>query len=394
MTKEPSTLIPHLLPLARADLNEQMRHDLANAMDAWPEAESLLDWVAAHGLMPLAYRHLVAHHEVAIRTEVAGTLSSVFQRHAVSRFRVARRLKEILEALEEAGVPVRPYKGPVLAAQLYGSFALRQYGDIDILVHPDNVMDAARVLDGIGVVNMQRFTPEWDRYLRGARHDYALRDRKTGTLVELHWALADGYHGIRVDPDWLFAAPVAFDYFGLRIHILGPERQVLALCVHGGKHHWERLSWLAEVAELIRQHPEIDWSVVFEEAHRAHCVRLLRASLLLVEDLFGDVLPDPWGSMLKADRDAQRVSHAWKQALGADAAEHYGHVDHFFRSWRMRDSRADRFRFLWRVLTEPSERDIAGRHVPRSLRSLYLLVRPWRLMFKGLAQKRGNARVR
>jgi hypothetical protein len=39
-----------------------------------------------------------------------------------------------------------PYKGPVLAAAVYGHLSLRQIRDLDILVHPSEVRPAGELL--------------------------------------------------------------------------------------------------------------------------------------------------------------------------------------------------------------------------------------------------------
>ena len=46
-------------------------------------------------------------------------------------------LARLLDRFRRDGIAAVPYKGPVLAAQAYGDVALREFVDLDILVHPD-----------------------------------------------------------------------------------------------------------------------------------------------------------------------------------------------------------------------------------------------------------------
>ena len=47
-----------------------------------------------------------------------------------------------------------------------------------------------------------------------------------------------------------------------------PEDLLRLLVLHGGKHVWERIAWLADVADLLRQHPDLDHAVVAQTARR------------------------------------------------------------------------------------------------------------------------------
>lgn len=60
---------------------------------------------------------------------------------------------EVTSALEARGIVCLPIKGPVLADWLYRG-TVRRYGDTDLLVSPDDLLTAQKVLRGLG------FTPK------------------------------------------------------------------------------------------------------------------------------------------------------------------------------------------------------------------------------------------
>ena len=59
---------------------------------------------------------------------------------------MTRELTRISALLENNGVCVIPWKGPILAAAAYGDVALRQFGDLDILVREQDAMRAKDLL--------------------------------------------------------------------------------------------------------------------------------------------------------------------------------------------------------------------------------------------------------
>src|SRR6185295_18513676 len=55
-------------------------------------------------------------------------------------------LGEILDLFERNGIPAMPFKGPVLAFQLYDQPGLRSSVDLDFLVHAEDILHARSVL--------------------------------------------------------------------------------------------------------------------------------------------------------------------------------------------------------------------------------------------------------
>ena len=62
-------------------------------------------------------------------------LHHAYRYNAVNALLLTTELEKILAALEENEIPVIPYKGVTLGERLYGDAALRESGDIDIIVH-------------------------------------------------------------------------------------------------------------------------------------------------------------------------------------------------------------------------------------------------------------------
>jgi hypothetical protein len=57
-----------------------------------------------------------------------------------------QQLLQTLELLRESGIQTVPFKGPALAVQAYGDLSLRQYDDLDLLIHEADVPRAYQLL--------------------------------------------------------------------------------------------------------------------------------------------------------------------------------------------------------------------------------------------------------
>src|SRR5580693_9004132 len=99
-----------------------------------PEWEALLAAANEHSLMPVFCRNLAACAGEALPSSWRQRFSEEFLRNSCRNLALTAELFRVLEALESHGVCATPYKGPVLAAQVYGDAAMRQFSDLDIII--------------------------------------------------------------------------------------------------------------------------------------------------------------------------------------------------------------------------------------------------------------------
>ncbi len=81
-----------------------------------------------------------------------------FQRVSALNILLTHELQKLLALFADNDVRAVPYKGPALALQLYGNVALRQFSDLDILVHPRDVLRARDLLLAEGYAQLPPLT--------------------------------------------------------------------------------------------------------------------------------------------------------------------------------------------------------------------------------------------
>jgi len=135
MTPLPATLTPEtelLLLAVRQRLQPDAAlaarlADLAASTATSPELLALARW---HGLLPLLYRALAA---VGAPAAVTSRYRAAYLANAAQMTRLLHELHRLQALFTTARLRVVPFKGPVLAAQLYGDFTMRQSVDLDLL---------------------------------------------------------------------------------------------------------------------------------------------------------------------------------------------------------------------------------------------------------------------
>ena len=78
---------------------------------------------------------------------------------------------------------------------------------------------------------------------------------------------------------------------GQSVRTLSPEDLLIYLCVHGTKHRWERLTWIADVAELVQSSGDIDWQTTIERSTALGSLRVVLLGLYLSHAVLGTRLP-------------------------------------------------------------------------------------------------------
>ena len=75
-------------------------------------------------------------------------------------------------------------------------------------------------------------------------------------VVELHWRLEDRYLKFPFGTETLWSSASPERLFGNPVTALSPEMLFLYLCMHGAKHYWERLEWIACLPAVIRRYSD------------------------------------------------------------------------------------------------------------------------------------------
>src|SRR5207248_675827 len=227
------------------------------------------------------------------RNDVPGSIqSAVRQRSRNNELKVLRfsaELARIAAQFADHGIHVLSHKGPALGKLLYGDPAMRQFGDLDLLVCPRDVPRAKAALQELGFETPFQLSPRQERaYLRSG-YEYVFGTSAEPNLVELQWQIVPRFYSIAFNMKALFERSASTEVEGFRLRTLGKEDLMLVLCVHAAKHEWAQLGMLRDIAALAQ--PNLDWQWIEYEAQRLGILQILTISLLLCHDLLNLNLP-------------------------------------------------------------------------------------------------------
>ncbi len=351
---------------------------------------SNLDWselvrlAERHGVLPLAARNLMEHGR-GLLPELGRSLRSLYEANLRRSLRFAAELARILQHFERWQLRAVPYKGPVLSQSAYGDLGLRSFCDLDFLISPNDFERAKQALAEIGYRLSTDFTPTVERFWLRTGYERSFDGAGGKHLVELQWALLPRFYAVGLSVEDLLPRAVHTVVGGCEVPCLAPEDSLLVLCLHAAKHLWTRLIWLSDVAETLRaqaQTQAIDFEQVFSRARVLGIARILGVSFWLVKNVLHADLPKPAEEMIAADPQVPVLGAEFAARLARGAAYDFESTEYFRLILKLRERRADRWRYLWRLFWTPGVGDLAAVRLPEPLFPLYRFVRIGRLLRK------------
>lgn len=333
---------------------------------------------------------LAAQH--AVRPDLLKVLSKLSWDHVPKRMRealecfqhghllralsVANELIQVAAAFADARIDFAAFKGPVLAMQLHGDVARREYSDIDIIVPLAEADRAERVLSDRGYLNTQG-DPAFRRAFLRHQRQYAFVHDGVDAAVDLHWDFsAEGLpFPVHAADIWSALQPVTIG--GVDIPSLAGEDLVLLLAGHGTKEAWRSIGWVLDFATLVERLPDLDWPRILARARRNGSA----CSILLAAAMAQELLDQRAAPFLAAALDH-------KPAILALARELAGRLRSAFPADIVRpnledlmlcDRLGDRILASTKIAMTPTPGDYEALPLPPALWPTYRLTRPIRL---------------
>lgn len=227
-------------------------------------------------------------------------------RNAAEEVRVARQFRA-------AGIEPLFVKGATLAMIAHGSLALKTSWDIDLLVAPDAVADARRLLGEAGYrLDLPGIDDPRLIEVYFARNKETLWiNEERNTALELHSALVDAPPMLRGVGTASPAQSVAVAK-GQTLTTLGPVELFAYLCVHGTSHRWGRLKWLTDVAALVARDGAAEYH---EAATRLGAGRSAAVALRLCDSILALPLDSAVADRVERNRASDWLIRSAREAL-------------------------------------------------------------------------------
>jgi len=346
----------------------------------WPQFLSL---VRHHRVYPQLHARIrdvpwiPADIRDAVRRDSAG--------NTLRMLRSGGELQRVCRALTREGVRPLVLKGPPLALDLYGDLSLRTSKDLDILIPLADLPAAERLMAQLGYRSdrpVPRVLGDW----KWKVHHASFTNPHSGMQIEIHWRL-NGDMGKEPSFEELWERRRASPLDRQAVFMLGREELFQYLCLHGARHGWFRLRWLADIDRIARLGLDARKLVSLMRRHRS--LHLGGQALALASDLLSTPLQSGLEPMLDGrGRELAKLALPYIEQTAVPASE---------TSSKESDRRYKRYLFALKTPGQkigfaarrlhPSFRDAEALPLPRSLRFLYFPLRPFVWLWRQFRQQ-------
>ncbi len=362
-------------PACEETTRERVRAAVTSSLD-WPR---LLALAEDHGVTPLLARCLGAHCADQVPPIWRDRLRERSRSHLLFTLSLTAELFRLVERFESEGIETVVFKGPALAVQAFGDLALRQYSDLDLFLRHRDVLRACRLLLAQGY---EARLPLREVESGNVPGQFLFTRPRSPAVVELHTERTLRYVPRPLPVDAILARHTSVKLDGRDVPAFSFEDTLVLISIHGSKHFWDRLMWIADVAALGCREPRLDAAAVLRFARELGAGRMLRLGLCLAHEVLNASLPEDLAQDAAGDGVARRLASRVARRLLSDAHSEPGVFERAWFRTRMRGSLVAGLPYVLRLTLAPTEEDWGVAEARTRSRISSVLRRPLRLLRK------------
>jgi len=277
------------------------------ALKSWKKWTDLIDVhridQASYRLLPLAVHNLEKEGiKDPFLTRFRGLKKKTWYKNQI----LFKTLKDVLLLFHKNNIRTMVIKGAALIPLYFKDLSIRPQNDVDILILPEQVSSASRILKKAG----------WDikgRPKKGIKKETlfvrpaATFEKGTISSIDLHWhavkecVYPESDHGF-----WENARPMKIDE--IDTSVMSPSDQLYLTCIHASRHqaNWEPLLsviWISDCVYILREsYNEIDFHRILDQAQKHNLVLPLRIAFDYLNQEFDAAFPPEFMNHLKKAR--------------------------------------------------------------------------------------------
>jgi len=347
--------------------------------------EELISMASRHGILPLVYKTLKIK-ELAIDTEVLRELKNRYLNISKKNMLMSAELIRIMKLLNDHNIKALAFKGPTLSQMIYGDITLRQYGDLDILVNEEDVYKAGTLIYKNGYTTLHSIKILKNKVCLDTAKDFSFIS-KSKVHTELHWRLFEKKYNISIFSSLHKEKYQKIIIQGKDIQTLQNELLLVYLCLHAAKHTFERIEWICDIDRLIRLQ-NINWDDTIILAKKSHSKRAFYLALSLSNKFFHTPLPPTIKITIKNDTikllEIITLKKLQKDTKNKIHNKFKKNIQNFLYQSKLYDTKLYILNFYISLIFKISAMDCYTYRLPNHLKYLYLIFRPFRLIWQNI----------
>jgi hypothetical protein len=301
--------------------------------------------------------------------------------HKARSLHIAAQLIQVAGQLSQRSIRFATFKGPSLAAAVYGDLSLRECNDIDIIVDDQQVPEAEAVLNSLSYKSIYASSAFRSTFL-SYQGQIMLVGENQDLAIDLHWDFGTKHVPFPVTPAEIWCNLEELEIGGRSIPTLCRNDLALYLAGHATKEGWRCLGWVCDFAMLIQRFPDLDWAQLLDCARAKGCGRTILLGCQLAAQLLGTRVKGDLPKPIKSTEDPRLAADIIIQRLRTEfptpgSERPFGDLD-------LCETRMQKGRAVGQFLITRTVGDYISMPLPSYLWGAYYVSRPFRVASKAL----------
>lgn len=270
--------------------------------------DTVVSLVLRHGIVGQFCAVLGKNGWVNVPIEIKEILKSCRAQQAVRALGQTAELARVGKLFSKEGISLIPLKGVALSQELYGDPCIRSSVDLDILIHPEHLEKAEKILLDAGYQNdllLHDMSEAQKRYITNSLPHHQYLNCEKNIHIELHWR---SFLWSKEQVDALWDAGNSSAWLNAGFMQLSTEENILFLADHGARHGWRSLKWLSDIAMLLQCFSEEEWLSLYKRASYFDLQRVICQAATLLDAIYGIKPPEKFKEIYSGDKVIQNLS--------------------------------------------------------------------------------------
>lgn len=261
-----------------------------------PDWEDILRRASFHRIEPQLSVLLERLPQGIVPLPVRESLRDTVRANLAGQIRYVAEFFRISEWLGRENITVIPFKGFRLGDSAYGNIGARSSSDIDLFINLKDLDRVKEIMTEKGYTGHEGIDRLTDEHVRREMAEYNFDRFEEGVCqahVEFHWRSSMTFYRMDISLDDLRSQVITDSLQGRSVTAFSPAADLLlAVMHHGGKECYWQLRQVLDIAQILRNRPEIDYDWLLSQAARFHVTTLLLVGVRLANMLTGVEVPE------------------------------------------------------------------------------------------------------
>lgn len=286
---------------ARTRINDSIREQIIKLVYGSLNWHRVLEQARFWRLLPLVYYNLRSICYDVIPVSIRQEMEVYYQNNLTKNLVLADEVVKVVSFFRESDIDLVPFKGPVLAEQLYRTMSYRDAGnDLDFFVPKRHVRQAVQLVQKMGYkLFLDHPGLSEEHYLRFKSH-FMFTGPVHKPMLELHWDVAPHYFSCKFEEKLQRAIQISFSKMSVRS--LEPVDLLQCLCIHLAIHYEKSPFWICDINELFMRLIPSQVDVFINQIKKEGCFRTVMLGIGLAQKLFGTSLPEVLYNEMVSDK--------------------------------------------------------------------------------------------